>query len=112
MQLGATIDYAVLYASRYLEYRKTKAKSDAMYSSIKNTSIPIMISGMVLAAAGFTEMIFSDIKVVSDIGLLIGRGALLSAGFVLFFLPCVIYLFDRIIVKKKKLNDDNQIVDT
>ena len=102
LQLGATIDYGVLYASRYIEYRKNHVKNDAMYNSIKNTSIPIMISGIVLAAAGFTEMIFSDIKVVSDIGLLIGRGALLSAGFVLFFLPCIIYIFDKVIIKKEK----------
>lgn len=101
LQLGATIDYAVLYASRYLEYRKDFEKKEAMFNAIKNTSIPIMISGLVLAAAGFTEMLFSDIKVVSDIGLLIGRGALLSAGFVLFFLPCIIFVLDKLLLKKK-----------
>jgi predicted RND superfamily exporter protein len=101
LQLGATIDYAVLYASRYLEYRKDLDKQEAMFNAIKNTSIPIMISGLVLAAAGFTEMLFSDIKVVSDIGLLIGRGALLSAGFVLFFLPCIIFILDKLLLKKK-----------
>jgi predicted RND superfamily exporter protein len=91
----------VLYASRYLEYRKDFEKKEAMFNAIKNTSIPIMISGLVLAAAGFTEMVFSDIKVVSDIGLLIGRGALLSAGFVLFFLPCIIFVLDKLLLKKK-----------
>ena len=101
LQLGATIDYAVLYASRYLEYRKDFEKKEAMFNAIKNTSIPIMISGLVLAAGGFTEMLFSDIKVVSDIGLLIGRGALLSAGFVLFFLPCIIFVLDKLLLKKK-----------
>jgi predicted RND superfamily exporter protein len=101
LQLGATIDYAMLYASRYIEARNDFSKAEAMKQSLKKTSIPIMISGLVLASAGFIQMLFSDILVVGDIGLLIGRGAILSIIMVLFFLPSILYVFDKFIVKKK-----------
>jgi hypothetical protein len=109
LQLGATIDYAVLFASRYLESRKSNDKNVAMSNALKRASIPIMISGFVLAGAGFSEMIFSNIKVVSDIGLLIGRGALLSLGMVLLVLPALILILDPIIrYKKKKFSNDTK----
>ena len=101
LQLGATIDYAVLFASRYLEARETKDKDKSLSYTLRNASIPIMVSGVILAAAGFAEMIFSDLSVVSDIGLLIGRGALLSLMMVLFFLPSITYVSDRWFVRKK-----------
>lgn len=104
LQLGATIDYAVLFASRYIESRHTEEKSQALGYALKKASIPIMISGIILAAAGFAEMLFSEITVVSDIGLLIGRGALLSLVMVLFFLPSIIYLTDKWFVRKKIRN--------
>ncbi|MGE4572157.1 MAG: RND family transporter [Candidatus Izemoplasmatales bacterium] len=105
LQLGATIDYAVLYASRYIENRQKMSKGESMTMALRKTSIPIMISGIVLAAAGFTEMLFSHIEVVSDIGLLIGRGALLSLAFVLLFLPSLLYLLDAIIIKHNNKNN-------
>jgi predicted RND superfamily exporter protein len=52
-------------------------------------------------------MFFSKITVVSDIGLLIGRGALLSLGMVLFFLPSIIYITDKWFVRKKIRNKLN-----
>lgn len=106
LQLGATIDYAVLFASRYKECRQHHEKADALGFALTKASMPIMISGLILASAGFTEMLFSDIIVVSDIGLLLGRGALLSLVMVLFVLPGLIYLLDpwisRDIIKKQK----------
>lgn len=108
LQLGATIDYAVLFASRYLESRKTKDKQEALSNTLKKASIPIMISGFVLAGAGFSEMLFSDIKVVSDIGLLIGRGALLSLGLVLLVLPALILILDPLLNYKRKNHKDHK----
>ena len=101
LQLGATIDYAVLFASRYKEYREKYSIINAIGHSLKKASVPIMISGFVLAAAGFAEMLFSDLQVVSDIGLLIGRGAILSLGFVLFILPSLLAIFDKWLIKKE-----------
>jgi hypothetical protein len=99
LQLGATIDYAVLFANRYLVARKSKDKNSSLGYALKYATIPMMISGFVLAAAGFTEMFLSDISVVSDIGLLLGRGALLSLAMVLLVLPSLIYIFDSYIFK-------------
>lgn len=99
LQLGATIDYAVLFANRYLEARKTDIKHVALHRTLKYASIPIMISGLVLATAGFIEMIFSNISVVSDIGLLIGRGALFSLMMVVLILPALMILLDRFLIK-------------
>jgi len=102
LQLGATIDYAVLFGNRYLEARKTRDKNQALGYGLTHATIPMMTSGLVLAAAGFAEMFLSENHVVSDIGLLLGRGALLSLGVVLFILPSLIYLFDRFIYRNKK----------
>lgn len=101
LQLGATIDYAVLLSSRYREMRETHDKKDAVYHALRRASIPIMISGVILASAGFSEAIYSNLSAVTDIGLLIGRGALLSMAFVLIFLPALLYIFDSLIVKRK-----------
>jgi len=102
LQLGATIDYAVLLASRYLEFRKTKEKIEALKLAINNALKPIVISSVILAVAGFSEMLLSDIQAVSEIGLLIGRGALLSLSTVLLFLPPLLLIFDRFITKTNK----------
>ncbi|MFW6318980.1 MAG: efflux RND transporter permease subunit [Bacillota bacterium] len=99
LQLGATIDYAVLLSSRYREIRETYDKKEAVYYALKRASIPIMISGVILASAGFSEAIYSNLSAVTDIGLLIGRGALLSMAFVLVFLPALLFVFDRWIIK-------------
>jgi hypothetical protein len=101
LQLGATIDYAVLFASRYKSKRQEDSPLKALGYALKKASIPIMISGFVLASAGFAEMLFSEIQVVSDIGLLIGRGALLSLGLVLLILPALLLIFDKWLINIK-----------
>ena len=101
LQLGATIDYAVLFASRYKNFRMDLSPKHALKLTLKKASIPIMISGFVLAGAGFAEMLFSEIQVISDIGLLIGRGALLSLALVLFVLPSLLLIFDPWLIKHK-----------
>jgi predicted RND superfamily exporter protein len=101
LQLGATIDYAVLFASRYKSKRQKDSPLEALAYALKKASIPIMISGFVLASAGFAEMLFSEIQVVSDIGLLIGRGALLSLGLVLLILPALLLIFDKWLINLK-----------
>jgi len=108
LQLGATIDYAVLFASRYKSKRQMDPPIISLAYALKKTSIPIMISGLVLASAGFAEMLFSEIQVVSDIGLLIGRGALLSLGLVLLVLPALLLIFDKWLINvhgQKSINE-------
>lgn len=105
IQLGATIDYAVLMTHRYVENRKTLNVFESMDFSFQKSFITITISAFVLACAGFIEGIFSNITAVKDIGYLLGKGTLISYIFVLIFLPALLMTLDKILVhlnKKKK----------
>ena len=102
IQLGATIDYAVLYTHRYLEERQSFPKEQAMREAFRKSSISMMISGMILTVAGFVEALFSNLDSVTKIGLLLGRGALISLLMILIFLPVVLLIFDRWIIKEKR----------
>jgi len=99
LQLGATIDYAVLFASRYLEFRKDNAVLESIRLTLDNSSASVIVSALVLTVAGFSLGIISDVTAVSDIGLLLGRGALLSGILVLLALPSILILFDKWIIK-------------
>ncbi|MCF7931471.1 MAG: MMPL family transporter, partial [Acholeplasmataceae bacterium] len=102
IQLGATIDYAVLLTNRYLDERKMLPKKEAMLEAYSKSSISILISGAILTIAGFTEGIFSNIDAVTDIGLLLGKGAMISSLMIFIFLPTALVLLDKIIVKQPK----------
>lgn len=101
IQLGATIDYAVLMSHRYIENRKTLNVFDSMDLSFKKSFVTITISAFVLAVAGFTEGIFSNISAVKEIGYLLGKGALISYIFVLLFLPALLMTLDKILIHMK-----------
>ena len=95
LQLGATIDYAILTASRYMEARRIMPPREAVATATQRSGISVLTSGLILAVAGFAEAFLSQMSSVSEIGLLIGRGALLSMLLVLLVLPGVLSLFDR-----------------
>jgi len=95
LQLGATIDYAILLASRYREARREWPPREAAAQALHCSGISVVTSGLILAIAGFAESRLSQMAAVSDIGLLIGRGALLSTALVLLVLPAVLTLFDK-----------------
>lgn len=99
LQLGATIDYAVLLSSRYLEFRKTNEKLEAIKLTLDNSSGSVIISCIILTVAGFSLGFISNITAVTDIGILLGRGALLSGILVLFVLPSILIIFDKWILK-------------
>ncbi|MDJ0305885.1 MULTISPECIES: MMPL family transporter [Dehalobacter] len=99
IQLGATIDYGILMSNRYLEFRKTQKPRDAVLSALNTAGNTVMISALILAVAGFAEGLLSQIKAISDIGILLGRGAALSGLMVLVLLPVLLMTFDKIIMK-------------
>ncbi len=99
VQLGATIDYAILLTSRYKENRRTLLKQEALIKAIDDAGNSIITSASILGAAGFMLGIVSSVSVISSLGILIGRGALLSALLVLIFLPQLLMIFDGIISK-------------
>ena len=99
IQLGATIDYAVLLTNRYMEFRRTMNPHDAILEAFQKSSISIIISAVILSIAGFVEGYFSDIESVTQIGLLLGKGALISGLLIFIFLPPSLVVFDKIIQK-------------
>lgn len=106
LQLGATIDYAVLLTGRYQEYRETHDRFESIKIALSKSLPAILTSALVLAAAGFAEALISKLSIVKEIGVLIGRGALLSGFLVIFVLPVLLLIFDKVIQKtiiKKRL---------
>ena len=98
IQLGATVDYAILMTTRYKAERiALKPKAQAVQIALA-TSIPsIIVSGMGLFAATFGVAIYSDIDIISSMCMLMARGAIISMLLVIFILPALLMLCDRLI---------------
>lgn len=102
IQLGATVDYAILFTDRYREFRQTLGKKDAVIQTISAVTVSILTSGSVLTVVGFLLGFISTHGLLSQLGFFLGKGTICSLIIVLFVLPGMLYLFDRLIVKKKK----------
>ncbi|MGN1235225.1 MAG: RND family transporter [Christensenellaceae bacterium] len=97
IQLGATVDYAILFTDTYMEFRRETGKKEAIERTVPKVTVSLLTSGTVLAVVGFLLAGLSSHGILSQLGLLIGRGTLLSLGTVFFVLPGLLYLPDRII---------------
>lgn len=102
IQLGATVDYAILMTDRYKENRQTCDKKKAIVFTTSDTTVSILTSGSALTVVGFLLGSFSSNQLLAQLGILIGRGALCSLIIVLLVLPGLLYLFDHVVVKQKK----------
>ncbi len=102
IQLGATVDYAILFTDRYKEMRQSYAKKEAIVQTISAVAVSILTSASVLTVVGFLLGIFSTHGLLSQLGYFLGKGTLCSLAIVLFVLPGLLYLFDKLIVKDKK----------
>ncbi len=99
VQLGATIDYAILLTNSYLQNRKTAGKKQAMEAALRKNLLSILVSAITLAGAGLCLYFISSNSIVSALGLLLGRGTALSFLLVVCVLPALLLLFDPIIGK-------------
>ncbi len=99
VQLGATVDYAILLSNHYLTDRKTMPKNDAMLKTLSDNLVAILVSAGILAAAGFTLAVTSGNPIVSELGTLLGRGTVLSFIMVVCVLPALLIIFDKLIEK-------------
>lgn len=106
IQLGATIDYGILMTNNYLDSRKTMNRHDASVNAVRLSVPAIITSGGILVSAAFLLKYISTISAVSEIGALIGRGALLSMVLVSIFLPQLLRVLDRLIEKTMIGKDD------
>jgi uncharacterized protein len=102
IQLGATVDYAILLTDRYREMRQTYAKKEAIIQTVSAVSVSILTSASVLTTVGFLLGIFSTHGLLSQLGYFLGKGTLCSLAIVLFVLPGLLSLFDRMIVRNQK----------
>ena len=103
IQLGATIDYAILMSNKYLEERKKyKNKNIAMKETLKNTVPSIFTSALCFFAATFGVAIYSKIDMIGAICTLLSRGAIISMLVVILLLPALLLLFDKLIMKTTK----------
>jgi len=101
IQLGATVDYAILTTNNYLECRKTMDKKEAAIGAL-NLGIPaILTSGSILTCAGYIVYKVSSVAAIGDLGHLIGRGALISMLFVCSLMPAFLVLFDHILMQNE-----------
>lgn len=102
VQLGATVDYAILLTDRYRECRQTMGKKESVQHTISAVTVSILTSGSVLATVGFLLAYMTSHQLLAQLGLFVGRGAICSLGIVLFVLPGLLYLFDPLVMGKKK----------
>jgi predicted RND superfamily exporter protein len=105
VQLGATVDYAILLTNYYMNNRKTMEKKEAMRVTIGDNLVAILISAAILATAGFTLAFTSSNPIISELGTLLGRGTVLSFTMVACVLPALLVLFDKIIQKTTLKNE-------
>ncbi len=100
IQLGATVDYAILMTTRYKSERLHGNDKRKSVTTALATSIPsILVSGMGLFAATFGVAVYSDIDIISSMCMLMARGAVVSMVCVIFILPALLMLCDKIVCK-------------
>ncbi|MGN1182966.1 MAG: RND family transporter [Faecalibacillus sp.] len=107
IQLGATVDYAILFTERYKEMRSLYPRKEAVVQTISAVTTSILTSGSCLTVIGFLLGYISTHGLLSQLGFFLGKGTLCSLIIVLFVLPALLYLFDRFIIKNKggKINE-------
>ncbi len=99
IQLGATMDYAILMTTRYKQNRLSGMdRKEAVEKAVASSAQSILVSGFGFFAATYGVGLYANVDIISSMCRLIARGALLSVAVVLFLLPAVLLLLDRIIV--------------
>lgn len=102
LQLGATIDYSILMTNNYLGFRRSCDKRQAQIQAISKSTLSILTSGGILTVVGYLLFFTSSIQAISQVGRLVGRGAILSMVLVLSLLPALLTVFDKPIQKQQR----------
>lgn len=119
IQLGSTVDYAILMTTRYKRERSRGADRKASVTTALATSIPsILVSALGFFAATFGVAVYSEIDIISSLCVLMARGALISMASVILILPSFLLVFDGLIthtsigfnVRKKKHKKGRRIL--
>lgn len=102
IQMGATIDYAIVIATRYKVLREKYDKKKSIIGTLEDSIPAVVTSGLILLIAGFLIGAISSSSVISSIGLFLGIGTVISLLAAIFVLPAVLYLFDGVFIKEAK----------
>lgn len=102
IQLGATVDYAILMTTRYRLERKTLEKREAVRAAHQASTKSVIVSALSFFAATIGVGVYSDIDMISALCMLMARGAIVSMVVVLTILPAMLMVFDRFISGRKR----------
>lgn len=102
IQLGATIDYAILLSTTYLEEREKSDKKEAMKKTLSRTTPSIITSALCFFAATIGVSAYTEIDMIGSICTLLSRGSIISMITVILILPSLLIICDKIILKRKK----------
>ena len=98
IQLGATVDYAILMTTHYVRQRQSgKGKREAVSAAHRSSVVSIITSGLSLFAATVGVALYSNVDMIRAIVILLARGALISMACVLLFLPALLMLCDGLV---------------
>lgn len=99
IQLGATVDYAILMTNKYKRYRSSGAeKKEAITKALSDSISSVIVSALSFFAATFGVGLYSNIDMIGSLCMLMARGAIISMFIVIFILPAMFMVFDKIIV--------------
>lgn len=115
IQMGATIDYAIVMTSRYMDLKKTMSAKEAMIEALDQSFPTVLTSGSIMTVAGFLIAAISTNAIIASVGLALGRGTFISIVIVMTVLPQLLLIGDKIIEKtaftlKEKEKKDVQSV--
>lgn len=108
VQLGATVDYAILLTDRYQGLRKEYNKKEAMNRALVGNIPAILVSAAILSLSGFTLSATSTNQIIAELGTLLFRGTLLSFLMVVGVLPALLILLDKLITKTTLNREKNR----
>lgn len=97
IQMGTTIDYGILYTSKYIEERKKNDKETSLTNAFQASITTILTSGTILVVASFIVGIISQVSIISSIGFLLSMGTLVSLSFILLALPQVLVVSEKFV---------------
>ncbi|MCD2503170.1 MMPL family transporter [Clostridium sp. NSJ-145] len=103
VQLGATVDYAILMTERYLDFRKEFNKKESVVKTVSVSMVSILTSGTVLTAVGLLLGYMTTHQLLAQLGRLLGKGTICSLVIVIYVIPGLLYIFDGVVVKKNKI---------
>ena len=99
IQLGATVDYAILMTTRYKQNRLSGLdKKKAVQKAVASAAQSVLVSGLGFFAATYGVGLYSNVDIISSMCRLIARGALMSVAVVLLLLPAMLLVLDKVIV--------------